>query len=156
MLSALTACRFNPSYQGTGVKNLQGEWQQDTVPNKKQLISYQLYRFKFNCDSFFVRTENFSQVNYGADTCMKSGHWFEYAKGNYNQHSDTLHLKGFYCHADYSLKDPGGCFTTGVYEDYFKITKQPDSALNMLPLSNNTIPVKLKLIKRVVCVPKAL
>jgi hypothetical protein len=152
----MASCHFNPSVQGNGVNYLQGEWKQDSVHNGQQLVGYSLYHFTFNCDSFFVRMENFSKVNYGADTCMKSGHWFEYAKGTYDKRSDSLHLKGFYCHANYSLKDPGGCFTTGVYEDYFKMKAHTDSLLSLLPLNNNTIPLNLKLIKRLSCVPKAL
>ncbi|WP_448701509.1 fumarate hydratase [Mucilaginibacter sp. AW1-3] len=150
-----SACRFNPSYQGPGTAYLQGEWKQDSAISEKQLVNYTLYHFTFNCDSFFVRMENFSKVNYGADTCMKNGHWFEYSKGSYQMRGDTLHLKGFYANANYSLKDPGGCFNSGVYEDNFKVSKQGDSALNLQPLGN-TIAVKVKLVKRLTCVPKPL
>ncbi len=155
MLSALSSCWFNPPLQGKGTGFIQGEWKQDSLKNTKQLITYSLYHVTFNCDSFFVRMENYSKVNYGADSCMKNGHWFEYAKGGYDQRGDTLHLKGFYCNANYSLKDPGGCFNVGVYEDFFKIASHRDSTLDLSSLSN-TIPVKLKLIKRLSCVPKPL
>jgi len=156
MLSALASCSFNPNYQGKGAAYLQGEWKQDSVISEKQLVDYALYHFTFNCDSFFVQMENFSKVNYGADSCMKNGHWFEYAKGYYEMNGDTLHIKGFYANANYSLKNPGGCFNSGVYEDKFKVSHNADSALlNLLPLSS-TIAMKLKLVKRTVCVPKAL
>jgi len=68
---------------------------------------------------------------------------------------DTLHLKGFYANANNTLKDPGGCFNSGVYEEYFKVAKQGDSVLNMQPLGN-TLPIKVKLVKRLSCVPKPL
>jgi hypothetical protein len=155
LASCFCACRFNPALQGTGVPALQGEWKQDSVISEKQLVNYSLYHIAFSCDSFFIRIENFSKVNYGADTCMKNGHWFEYAKGNYEMRSDTLHVKGFYANANYSLKDPGGCFNSGVYEDRFKVSHNADSSLNLLPLSS-TIAMKLKLVKRIACVPKPL
>ncbi|OCX50382.1 hypothetical protein BEL04_21595 [Mucilaginibacter sp. PPCGB 2223] len=151
----LTACSFNPNYQGKGVAYLQGEWRQDSVASEKRLVNYALYHFTFSCDSFFVRMENYSTVNYGADTCMKNGHWFEYAKGSYEVSGDTLHIKGFYANANYTLKDPGGCFNSGVYEDSFKVNKQGDSTLNLQPLGNPVV-VKVKLVKRTTCVPKPL
>jgi len=151
----LPSCQFNPSYQGKGTVYLQGEWKQDSVISEKRLINYALYHFTFSCDSFFVRMENFSTINYGADTCMKGGHWFEYTKGDYEMRKDTLHLKGFYANANNTLKDPGGCFNSGVYEEYFKVAKQGDSVLNMQPLGN-TLPIKVKLVKRLSCVPKPL
>ena len=149
------ACRFNPPFQGRGTGVLQGEWRQYAVPGQKQLITYSLYSFRFSCDSFFVRMENFSKVNFGADSCMSKGHWFEYAKGAYDQHTDTLHLKGFYCNADYSLKKEGGCFNSGIYEDSFKIKPKADTAFAFISL-NNSIPVELKLSKRLTCTPKPL
>jgi hypothetical protein len=156
LASCFCACSFNPNYQGKGTAYLQGEWKQDPVSSEKQLVNYSLYHFTFNCDSFFVQMENFSKVNYGADTCMKNGHWFEYAKGYYEMNGDTLHIKGFYANANYSLKDPGGCFNSGVYEDKFKVSHNADSTLlNLLPLSS-TIAMKLKLVKRITCVPKPL
>jgi len=152
----LASCSFNPNYQGKGTAYLQGEWKQDSVSSEKQLVNYSLYHFTFNCDSFFVQMENFSKVNYGADSCMKNGHWFEYAKGYYEMNGDTLHIKGFYANANYSLKNPGGCFNSGVYEDKFKVSHNADSTLlNLLPLSS-TIALKLKLVKRITCVPKPL
>jgi hypothetical protein len=155
LASCFFGCSFNPPLQGKGVVALQGEWQQDTVSNSKQLVSYVQYRFRFSCDSVFIRMENFSKVNYGTDTCMNKGHWFEYAGATYDQKTDTLHIKGFYCDAKYQLKNPGGCFNSGVYEDTFKLKLKGDSALELLPLSS-TIPVKLKLVKRTSCTPKPL
>src|ERR1700710_349067 len=127
MALALSSCTPNANLQGKGQVYLQGEWQQDAIPNEKQLLDYSIYHFKFSCDSFFVQINSFSKVNNGADTCMNSGHWSEYVRGSYQQHSDTLHLRGQFCNADYSLKQEGGCFRSGIYEEFFKISKKTDS-----------------------------
>jgi hypothetical protein len=86
---------------------------------------------------------------------MGSGHWLEYARGTYEQRKDTLHLQGFYCNADYSLKKEGGCYTFGAYDERFKIVFKKDSVVNLLSFSN-TVPVKLILVKRGTCVAKPL
>lgn len=157
LLCALSfaSCSFNPSLQGKGEAAIQGSWQQDSLANSKQLVNYALYRFRFSCDSVFIRMENFSKVNYGADTCMRNGHWFEYARATYAQSHDTLRINGYYCNADYTLKVIAGCFNTGPYAESFKISPKGDSVLQLQPLSG-TLPFKLKLIKRTSCVPKPL
>ncbi|WP_295649972.1 fumarate hydratase [uncultured Mucilaginibacter sp.] len=149
------SCSFNPSLQGKGEAAIQGTWQQDSLANSKQLVNYALYGFRFSCDSVFIRMENFSKVNYGADTCMRNGHWFEYARATYTQSHDTLRINGYYCNADYTLKVTAGCFNTGPYAESFKISPKGDSVLQLQPLSG-TLPFKLKLIKRTSCVPKPL
>ncbi|MDB5111700.1 MAG: hypothetical protein JWR67_2814 [Mucilaginibacter sp.] len=153
-LSALTlilaACSPNPNMQGYGESYLQGEWQQDSIAVQKQLMNYSLYHFKFTCDSFFVQQQTYSKVNFGADTCMNSGHWTEYIRGTYNQRHDTLHLKGIFCNADYTSKDPGGCFRSGMYEDFFKVNKKTDSLLQLTG-TTSVIPVNLHLIKSLTC-----
>src|SRR5580698_3069737 len=83
LLSALSAgCWFNPNMQTPGRPWLQGEWQQDSVTNQKQLVTYSLVHLKFSCDSFFMAIHTFSKVNNGPDSCMNSGHWAEYTRGN--------------------------------------------------------------------------
>jgi hypothetical protein len=154
-LLALSSCSFNANYQGKGADFLQGEWKQDSVDRQKQLVSYSLYHFRFTCDSFYVNIASASKVNYGADTCMSKGHWLEYAKGTYEVKTDTLNLKGFFCNADYSLKKEGGCFRFGAYEDSFKLSSKKDSALSLSSF-NSTIPIRLKLVKRISCVEKPL
>ncbi|MBK0379780.1 fumarate hydratase [Mucilaginibacter segetis] len=149
------SCRFNPDMQTLGTDYLQGEWQQDSISMEKQLVNYSLYHFKFSCDSFFVSVQSFSKTNPGADTCYKSGHWAEYAKGDYYQKSDTLHLKGLFCNADMSYKEPGGCFRSGVYEEEFVIGKKTDSLIQFNPTSS-VIPLELRLIKKSTCIPKPL
>ena len=141
--------------QGKGEAYLQGIWQQDSVPHQKQLLSYSLYNLTFSCDSFFMKINSYSKVNTGADSCMSSGHWTEYVKGNYQQRNDTLHLKGQFCNADYSLKEEGGCFRAGIYEDLFKISKKSDSLVQFSSASN-VIPINVHLIKRIICQQKPL
>jgi len=151
----LSSCSSNPAFQGKGQAYVQGEWQQKPEAVDQQLLTSTLYHFKFSCDSFFVAMQTTSKVNYGADTCMNSGHWAEYAKGKYEQHTDTLVMKGFFCNADYSLKNIGGCFRAGVYEEYFKTAKIADTLLRLTSTSS-VMPINLHLIKRTTCVPKPL
>ena len=141
--------------QTRGQLYLQGQWQQQPDSVNKQLISYTLYNFKFSCDSFYVVMKSFTKVNNGPDNCMSSGRYTEYAKGKYEQHQDTVVMKGFFCNADYSLKDVGGCFRSGVYEDYFKTKVQSDSVIKMTSTSS-ILPLNLHLVKRLNCVPKPL
>jgi hypothetical protein len=155
LLFAFSSCRINPDKQTPGVKELQGEWQQDPVPMQKQLITYSLYHFRFSCDSFFVSIKTFSKVNYGADTCMNSGHWTEYTRGVYAQQNDTLYLKGQFCNPDYSIKDNTGCFRSGNYEDVFKIAQKTDSLIQLTSTSG-VIPIQARLIKKNTCTIKPL
>src|SRR5665213_757879 len=75
LLALSSGCHLNPNKQTPGAPYLQGEWQQDSVPAQKSLVSYSLYNIKFSCDSFFMTIKSFSKVNAGSDTCMKSGRW---------------------------------------------------------------------------------
>jgi len=154
-LAALNSCSFNPNYQRKGSDFVQGEWKQDSVERQQLLVSYATNEFRFSCDSFYVKIASVSKVNYGSDTCMKSGHWLEYAKGTYEQKSDTLHLNGFFCNPDYSLKKEGGCFRFGAYDERFVVSSKSDSGLVLLPFSS-TMAVKLRLVKRIACVVKPL
>jgi hypothetical protein len=151
LLSAFSfSCRLNPNMQTPGENYLQGEWQQDSVTKQTQLLSYSLYHLKFSCDSFFVTIRSFSKVNTGADTCMNSGHWTEYCRGTYEEKNDTLHLKGQFCNADMTIKDDKGCFRSGDYEEFFKISKKSDSLVQFASTSN-VIPIDAHLIKRTSC-----
>ena len=141
---------MNPNMQGPGEGYLQGEWQQDSTAVQKQLVTYSLYHFTFTCDSFFVKQQTFSKVNYGVDTCMNKGRWTEYIRGTYAQKLDTLHLKGVFCNADYSLKVESGCFRMGVYEEYFKITQKTDSLFQFSGTAG-VIPLNMRLIKKLTC-----
>ena len=149
-LLAASSCWFNPNTQTPGQSYLQGEWQQDSVTNQRQLLSYSLYHIKFSCDSFFVVIKSFSKINSGADSCMSSGHWTEYCRGTYDQSHDTLHLKGQFCNADMTIKDDKGCFRSGDYEEIFKVSKKSDSLVQFASTSN-VIPIDAHLIKRTSC-----
>jgi len=148
------SCSFNPGLQGKGEPYLQGEWRQDSVPMQKKLTQYSLYNISFSCDSFYMQIKSFSKVNNGADTCTGSGHWTEYVKGGYLQHNDTLHMRGQFCHANYSLKEEGGCLRSGIYEESFNVVKKGDSIVQFL--GSSVIPVEVHLIKRTTCTQKPL
>ena len=150
-----SSCWFNPNTQTPGEGYLQGEWQQDSVPGQKQLITYSLYHIKFSCDSFFMTINSFSKVNSGSDTCMKSGKWAEYCRGTYIQSNDTLHLKGQFCNAGFTIKDDKGCFRSGDYEEVFKVSKKSDSLVQFAS-TTNVIPINARLVKRTSCHPKPL
>jgi hypothetical protein len=152
---SLSSCSRNASFQGKGEASLQGEWRQDSVPVEKKLTEYSLYDLKFSCDSFFIRINTFSKVNNGADTCTRSGHWTEYVKGTYEQKRDTLHVRGNFCNADYSIKEEGGCFRAGIYEENFILKKKGDSVLEFAGASS-LIPIEAHLIKHTTCTPKPL
>src|ERR1700739_5083986 len=117
LLSASTfvSCSFNPNLQGKGEAYLQGEWRQDSVPMQQKLTEYSLYNISFSCDSFYMQINSFSKVNNGDNSCTASGQWTEYIKGAYSQRGDTLHLRGQFCNANFSLKQEGGCFRSGIY-----------------------------------------
>jgi hypothetical protein len=151
----LASCSFNPALQGKGQDYLQGEWKQDSIPMQKQLLSYSLFKFKFTCDSVFMQLNSFSKVNSGMDSCMNGGHWSEYIRGTYSQSHDTIHIKGNFCNADYTLKKQIGCFRYGPYEEFFKVAKKTDSLVQFSSTSN-VIPVNLRLIKKIICNPKPL
>jgi hypothetical protein len=149
------ACKFNPNLQGKGENYLQGEWQQDTSALQKKLVTYSLYNLKFTCDSFFVSMQSYTKVNAGADSCLKKGRWAEYAKGVYQQKNDTLHLKGLFCNANTTYKQPNGCFRSGLYEEEFTISKKGDSTITFTPTAS-VIPIQTHLVKRNTCNPKPL
>jgi hypothetical protein len=157
LLLAFCSCTLNPNKQTAGQTYLQGEWQQDTIPAQKKLLTYSLYHFRFSCDSFFVAIRSFSKVNYGTDTCMNSGRWTEYTRGQYGQRNDTLFLKGQFCNADYTIKEAenAGCFRIGVYEEIFKITKKTGSLIQ-LSSTSGVIPINARLIKHTTCQIKPL
>jgi len=151
----LSSCWLNPDTQKPGVKELQGEWQQEVSPVQKQLLTYSLYHFRFSCDSFFVSIKTFSKVNYGADSCMKNGQWTEYTRGVYGQRNDTLFLKGQFCNPDYTIKDNPNCFRIGNYEEVFKIKRVKDSLLR-LSSTSAVVPLDVHLIKSATCKVKPL
>ncbi|RYE07033.1 MAG: fumarate hydratase [Sphingobacteriaceae bacterium] len=150
----MISCKRKAAVQELGTDFLQGRWQQDSVRMQSKLLSYSLYQFRFSCDSVYITTNNFSKINYGADSCMNKGNWKEYVRGKYELHHDTLRVRGLYCHPDFSLKNEG-CFHIGVYEDLFKLKKVSDSLFHVISFSS-TIPFDLRLTKKTICQPKPL
>lgn len=147
-----SGCHLNPDMQTPGESYLQGEWQQDSIPGQKALLSYSLYHLKFTCDSFYFVIKSVSKVNTGPDSCMASGNWTEYVKGTYLQKNDTLHAKGLFCNRDWTIKNDKGCFRYGDYEEFFKMIKKN---ANVVQFANttNVIPIKAHLIKKYTCHP---
>jgi hypothetical protein len=154
-LLGLPSCTPNANIQGKGQDYLQGEWQQRQEAVHSKLINYTLYQYQFTCDSFYVTMQSFSKVNYGADTCMSKGRWTEYAKGRYEQQHDTLMVRGFFCTPNFKIKNEGGCFRVGIYEELFKVSGQTDSTVQ-LKSTAGVLPINLHLIKRITCHPKPL
>ena len=152
----LSSCSMNPNLQGKGQPYLQGEWQQDSSALQQQLVTASRYHIKFDCDSFYLRIQSQTRVNYGAaDTCTKGGRYEEYLKGTYLQRNDTLFLKGQFCNANFTLKLVAGCFRNGTYDEFFKVGKKADSLIT-LSGTGNPIPINLHLIKRTSCTQKPL
>lgn len=149
------SCKFNPDLQGRGEATLQGEWQQDSTALQKKMLTYTMYKLRISCDSFFLSINYRTRANTGVDTCVKNGNWAEYAKGVYEQKSDTLHLAGLFCNADMSYKNEGGCFRSGKYQEVFKLKKVADTVIQFNPLSS-VLPFTARRIKRTDCIPKPL
>lgn len=155
MLFLLASCASNPPIQTPGQAYLQGEWRQDSVPGQQKLVQYALYQFKFTCDSFYVQQQTFSKINYGTDTCMARGRWTEYMKGDYVQQHDTLQLHGFFCDARHKIKNEGSCFRYGTYQENFKVSRKGDALLQLTNI-NDVVPLQLRLVKRLNCIPQHL
>jgi hypothetical protein len=155
LLSALSSCTFNPNLQGKGEVYLQGTWQQDSSAVQQQLVTFSQYHIRFDCDSFFMQINDFSKVNFGSDTCMRSGHWAEYVRGSYSQRHDTLLLKGQFCNADFSLKTNAECFRIGPYNEFFTVRKKADTLIQLSGTSN-VIPINLHRTKKTSCILKPL
>jgi len=153
--TALASCSFNPNMQGKGETYIQGEWQQDSSAVQQKLVTFSQYHMRFDCDSFFVKIDDHSTVNYGSDTCMTRGQWAEYVRGTYHQRHDTLFLKGEFANADFSIKTKLDCFRAGPYEEFFKVVKSADS-LMQLSGTSNVIPINLHRTKKTSCILKPL
>lgn len=151
---SLTACRRLPNVQGKGEVFLQGIWNQDSIANANELLSYTQHRFKITCDSFYVDLTTFSKVNYYEESCFNKGVWKEYAKGTYVVKGDTLMLDGTFTKSNYKQK-VSGCYRNGRYLTNFKIKKSSSKKLELENLNNQT-ECLLALKQQITCVPKAL
>lgn len=148
------SCSRLPNVQGKGEVFLQGVWNQDSVANAKQLLTYTQHKFKFTCDSFYVDLTTHSTVNYYADSCYNNGVWKEYAKGTYAVKGDTLVLTGTFTKPNYKQK-VSGCYRAGQYLYNFKIKKTEPNRL-LLESFNDQRECELILKKPIVCVQQPL
>jgi hypothetical protein len=154
ILCVSASCRRLPNVQGKGEAFLQGVWNQDSIPNADQLLSYTQHKFKFSCDSFYVDLTTHSKVNYYADSCFNAGVWKEYAKGVYEVRGDSLFLAGVYTKANYKQK-VSGCYKIGRYLMAFYIKSAEPTQLHLESMSNQNA-CNLVLKERLICEPKAL
>lgn len=123
------SCSFNKEVKSSGELTLQGKWEEDTVKNKSQLVSYQHHSLKFTCDSFYLQLHSYSIVNLQGGTCYDAKDWLEFAKGYYTLVKDTLKMEGNFVNKDFKYKAEGSCYRTGKYIENFILTQQNDSTV---------------------------
>ncbi|HEY0054660.1 MAG TPA: fumarate hydratase [Pedobacter sp.] len=150
----LSACKFNPNFQGGGAELVQGTWEEEPVAYQDSLIQYTRHKFRFTCDSIYVTLETHSKANYYPDSCFSNGIWKEYAKGNYILMNDTLYLSATFTKPNFKQK-LSGCYRIGQYIPSFVIKSAGDNQLELKGLQQH-IPLKMKLIERTECVPQPL
>ena len=152
--AVLHSCKFNPNLQGKGHDDLQGIWEEGTVPYQDQRLQYSKHRFQFSCDSVYVTVKTFAKVNMYPDSCFNNGSWTEYAKGVYESKEDTLFIKATFTKANFKQKI-SGCYRIGQYLPVFVIKKSGGDTLNLEGLQDH-LPLILNLKERTVCVQKPL
>lgn len=146
----LSACKFNKLEQSTGDAYLQGLWQEDALLKHEDLVSWQTFRFKFTCDSFYATIHNVSKVNLDGGPCYQEGNWDEYAKGYYKVVGDTLKFDGNFVDAEFKYKTVGSCYRNGKFTDLFLITAKTDSVIHLKNLQTGTTQ-QLLLQQKLVC-----
>jgi len=154
VLCSLTACKFNPNYQGRGASFLQGVWEEEPVAYRDSLLQYTSHKVKFTCDSFYVTLETSARANYYEDSCFNKGKWKEYAKGVYVVRNDTLYMVGTFTKANYKQK-LSGCYRIGQYLPVFLIKSTSPEQIELQGLQQH-ISVTLKLKEKINCVPQPL
>ena len=154
LVALWSACTRLPNVQGKGETLLQGVWNQDSVANAKDLLTYTQHRFKISCDSFYVDLTTHAKTNYYSDSCFNNGVWKEYAKGTYAVKGDTLILNGTFTKANYKQK-VSGCYRSGRYLNNFIIKSSSKEKLVLENLSDQRECV-LVLKEAIICVPKEL
>ena len=154
LLCCLSACKFNPNYQGRGADFIQGIWEEEPVAYQDSLIQYTRHKFRFTCDSVYITLETTSKANYYPDSCFNNGRWKEYAKGNYVVSNDTLYILSTFTHSNFKQK-LSGCYRIGQYLPTFVIKKKERNKLELHGLLQH-IPVTLQLKQKTTCIPKPL
>ncbi len=147
---AISSCSFNQTIPSTGVAFLQGNWTEDSVLNKAQLISYQQYHLTFTCDSFYLNISSFSKKNLNGGSCYDSKSWQEFAKGYYKLENDTLKLEGNFVDNHYKYKKEGSCYRFGKYKEDFILDKKTDS-LFVIKSLQTSLYHQLTLKQKLVC-----
>ncbi len=145
----LFSCSFNKTEQSKGDSFLQGEWAEDSVENKAQLVSYEQNYFTFKCDSFYLNIKTFSKVNLNGGACYDKNSWQEFAKGYYTVVKDTLKLEGSYVDEAYKYKTQNSCYRNGIYQEDFIMQKQGEQIL--LRSLKTSLYHQLDLKKKLVC-----
>lgn len=133
----LLSCTLNPNVADAGDAYLQGDWEEDSIAYKDQLASYEKYKFRFTCDSFYLEILNFSKVNFDTGDCYSGNTWKEYAKGVYTVNLDTLLLNGAYVSENYRYKPQGSCYRFGNLKEKFLLEKLGEDTVI---LKNNITP----------------
>ncbi|MEO5910117.1 MAG: hypothetical protein ABIP95_04470 [Pelobium sp.] len=123
------SCSFNKEVKSSGELALQGKWEEDTVKNKLQLVSYQQHFLTFTCDSFYLQLHSYSTINLQGGKCYDAKDWLEFAKGYYKMAKDTLKMEGNFVNEDFKYKAEGSCYRTGKYIENFILTQQNDSTV---------------------------
>jgi hypothetical protein len=151
---SLTACKFNPNYQGRGEDLLEGKWEEVAPTYGDSLIQYTRHSFNFTCDSVYVTLETRAKANYYPDSCFNGGRWKEFAKGNYVLKNDTLYIISTFTKPNFKQK-LSGCYRIGQYTPSFIIKNKAKDKLQLQGLQQHS-PISLVLKEKTNCVPKPL
>nr|WP_262903851.1 fumarate hydratase [Sphingobacterium bovistauri] len=152
MLFTFASCYRHSDMQTEGVKELQGVWVQDSIPNQDQLLSYTMHEFTFRCDSIYTTMNVHAKTKTMPDSCFKNGNWKEYAKGVYVQRGDSIIVEGIYTKENWKQKG-SGCYKQGQYLPRYKIISITDS-LVVLQNRFESTPTVLRKKLDIICVPK--
>lgn len=153
-LLSLNSCKFNPNLQGKGSAELQGVWEEASVPYQNERLQYAKHNFKFTCDSVYITIKSFAKVSTYPDSCFNNGSWTEYAKGVYQTNQDTLIITATFTKSNFKQKI-SGCYRIGQYTPSFIIKKSNADSLYLQSLLEH-LDLKLALKERNVCVQKPL
>jgi hypothetical protein len=152
VIGLLTSCRFNPNLQGKGADFLQGEWVEDSVKYRDELLQYTTHRFKFTCDSFYVTLNTFAKTNIYPDSCFNGGKWTEYAKGLYAIRGDSVFISGTFTKPNFKQKI-SGCYRIGEYLETFIVKDRKAESIGLESLKQHR-PMQLSLKRRTTCIQK--
>jgi hypothetical protein len=148
----LSSCKFNPNLQGKGADFLQGEWMEDSVRYRNELLQYTTHHFKFTCDSFYATLNTTAQTNFYPDSCFNEGQWTEYAKGLYAVRGDSVIISGTFTKSNFKQKI-SGCYRIGQYLETFVIKDRTPGLIRLESLSQHR-PLQLSLKRRITCIQK--